>query len=199
MITFELLSPGKYVPTGYWTELAPGTSRLEVEIGPGDGRFLVESAQQDAATLFVGLEVREGLARHIIERPDLPRNARPYHLDGRFIVCHLLDDASVDAFHIYFPDPWWKKRHHKRRLFTDEFVAALQRCLKPDGRVFVITDVEPLFVDICAKLEHVNLRRRDWYRSDTDPAQSSYERKYRRQGRRLLETSFVKVSGSPAD
>lgn len=192
MITFELLSPGKYLPATYWTDLMPTISRVEIELGPGDGGFLVASARRHPDTLFVGLEIRQSLARAVAADPEVPSNVRIHHVDGRFVVCHLLADASIDAFHVYFPDPWWKKRHHKRRLFTEEFAAALRRCLKAGAKVFVITDVEPLFDDIGRRLECAGLTREEWSRSADEPCQSSYERKYRRQGRRLLEAAFVK-------
>lgn len=192
MITFELLSPGKYLPGDYFLQQAPGTSRTEIEIGPGDGRFLFESARAVPDAAMVGLEIRAGWANDLVEHPKRPANALPYHADGRWLTIHLFETASVDAFHIYFPDPWWKKRHHKRRLVTDEMASALRRCLKPDGSIFVITDVPPLYQAIEAELLAAELKRHTWERRPEDPAQSSYERKYRRQGRRLYQGRFTR-------
>ena len=192
MITFELLSPGKHLPVDYWTELVPGLSRVEVELGPGDGRFLIESARHDPTTLFVGLEIRAGFTRQIVAASDLPPNLRSFHCDGRWIVSHLLADDTIDAFHIYFPDPWWKKKHHKRRLFTCEFVAGLQRSLRVGASVYTITDVEPVQTDSRERLVAAGLRETEWTRCTDSPAQSLYERKYRLQGRRLFEARFVK-------
>jgi tRNA (guanine-N7-)-methyltransferase len=117
-----------------------------------------------------------------------------HHCDARWVVEHLVADNSVDAFHVYFPDPWWKKRHHKRRLFSDTLVAALVRCLKPGGAVYVVSDVERIFAEATEKLEGAGLRHEPWARNAEDPAQSSYERKYRRQGRRLFQARFVNDS-----
>jgi tRNA (guanine-N7-)-methyltransferase len=193
VITFELLSPGKRLPADYWLRTVPGATRVEIEIGPGDGRFLVEAARRDPATAWVGLEVRAGLARKLLERADRPRNACVHHSDARWIVEHLVADASVDAFHLYFPDPWWKKRHHKRRLFGAPFADSLVRCLKPGGAAYLLSDVEAVFADGAEQLEAAGLKRRDWSRAADDPAQSSYERKYRRQGRRLYQARFAKA------
>jgi tRNA (guanine-N7-)-methyltransferase len=192
VITFELLSPGKRLPGDYWAGGVASAERTEIEIGPGDGRFLVEAARRDPRTVFVGLETRIGLARAIAERPDLPGNVRVHACDARWIIEHLIADASVDAFHAYFPDPWWKKRHHKRRLFAGELAAALRRCLVPGGAVYVLSDVEIAFRDADESLRAAGLRAEPWSRAADDPAQSSYERKYRRQGRRLYQGRFVK-------
>jgi tRNA (guanine-N7-)-methyltransferase len=192
MITFELLSPGKYLPPTFFQDTAQGTSRTEIEIGPGDGRFLFESASFDRDTAFVGFEIRKGWAEKLIAEPARPANALVYHQDGRWLCEHLIADESVDAFHLYFPDPWWKKRHHKRRLVTKDFAAALRRCLKPGASAFVVTDVPPLFSAIEAELVAAELSRHDWSRNVESPAQSSYERKYRRQGRHLYSARFEK-------
>ena len=191
MIRFELLAPGKYLPEDYWRKQAPGCDRLEVELGPGDGRFLIESGRAAGQTLFVGFEIRAGSVSRMLEANDLPNNVRIFHFDASFIVRHLLADHSVDAFHIYFPDPWWKKRHHKRRLVTPQLAAALKRCLTRTGNVYVITDVQPLFGEIRSCLQEAGFRMNDWQRDPDSPAQSSYERKYRRQGRVLEQGRFA--------
>jgi len=192
-VSFELLSPGKFLPADYWQRLAPGCSSVELEIGPGEGGYLIAAAEHNPDTLFVGFELRASEARRLANNPALPANARVYHADGRWLIEHLLAPASIDAVHVYFPDPWWKKRHEKRRLFTPGFVRGLRRCLKTAGRVYVITDVERVFVDLSSKLEEVNLRRCQWSRPLAAVAQSSYERKYRRQQRQLFEAYFEKL------
>jgi tRNA (guanine-N7-)-methyltransferase len=195
MITFELLSPGKYLPANYFKDLAAGTDRTEIEIGPGDGRFLFESAALAPTTVFVGLELRKGWAEKLIGDETRPANALVYNADGRWLCVHLIADNSVDAFHLYFPDPWWKKRHHKRRLVTAEFASGIRRCLKPGASAYVITDVPPLFAAIEKELVAAGLCCEEWTRDRESPAQSSYERKYRRQGRHLYSARFCKPTG----
>jgi tRNA (guanine-N7-)-methyltransferase len=192
VISFELLSPGKRLPVDYWTRSLPGATRTEIEIGPGDGRFLVEAARRDSRTVFVGMEIRTGLARKLAARADLPPNVTVHQCDARWIVEFLIADASIDAFHLYFPDPWWKKRHYKRRLIGESFAAAAARCLKPDAAVYLLSDVEAIFSDGAERMEAAGLKREAWSRAADDPAQSSYERKYRRQGRRLYQARFSK-------
>jgi tRNA (guanine-N7-)-methyltransferase len=192
VMRFEILSPGNHLPVDYWTSMASGATRTEIEIGPGDGRFLIEAGRRRPDTVWVGLETRVGLARHIGERADRPLNVRIHQCDARWIIEHLIADESVDAFHAYFPDPWWKKRHHKRRLFTPSFAAALRRTLRPGGSVYLLTDVEVIFREAALRMVEEGLNENAWSRAAEDPAQSSYERKYRRQGRRLFEGRYEK-------
>jgi tRNA (guanine-N7-)-methyltransferase len=67
------------------------------------------------------------------------------HGDANFVFRDVLPDASAVAVHIYFPDPWWKKRHHKRRIMAGPFLAQVERVLEPGGRLCFWTDVEEYF------------------------------------------------------
>ena len=191
--TFELLSPGKYVPAEFWRSLSPQTTRIEIEIGPGSGGFLLAAAAARQDTLFVGFEIKATLAEELIEAAAPIPNAAAYRIDGRWAVPHIIASQSIDAYHIYFPDPWWKKRHHKRRLFTEEFSSGLERTLKPGGAVYLISDVLGTFERGQRALLAAGLNEQSWSRATTDPAQSGYERKYRRQGRQLYEGKFSKT------
>lgn len=191
MLRFGLLNPGERLPGNYWSSLVADTRRVEVEIGSGDGRFLYEAALTAPDTLFVGFEVRAASILRT-ERRGLPKNAMIKALDGRWCVEHIFADVSIDAYHAYFPDPWWKKRHAKRRIFKPAFAAALHRTLKPDGCVYVITDVETRYREIADTLEAAGFVAKPWERDPASPAQSSYERKYRAQGRRLFSARFEK-------
>jgi tRNA (guanine-N7-)-methyltransferase len=188
---FGLLSPDHDVGRGFWLA---GTScdRVEIEIGPGSCGYLLEAARRDPRTLFVGIEIYASALERVRARRDVPANVRLIQGDGGWMVRHLLAPASVDAFHVYFPDPWWKKRHQKRRLFQPELCAALFRTIRPDGAVYVVTDVVPVFREIVERMEAAGFRTERWERDDTDPACSSYERKYRQQNRRFEKAKFKK-------
>ncbi len=192
MITFELLSPGKYLPAHWWCELAPETTGVEVEIGPGDGGFLVAIARLNPQTLYLGLEIRRGLSERLLLVSPRLANVHALQADASWVVTHLFADASVVAYHVYFPDPWWKKRHHKRRMFRPALVRHLYRTLEAGGSVFVVTDVGPLFCEIRALLEAAGFEHRVWSRDAADSAHSSYERKYRRQERTIESARFLK-------
>ena len=120
---------------------------VEVEIGPGRGDVLLAFAARQPDRGFFGIERSTGVADAIVARAAALglHNVRAVGGDARCIVERLVPAASVAAYHIYFPDPWWKRRHFRRRLFTPAFVAALARTLIPGGRLFTATDVDEVF------------------------------------------------------
>lgn len=125
-----------------WEELFGGKGRVEVEIGFGKGRFLVASAEANPEVHYLGCEYARKYFLWTLKRfmRRTCRNVRMIHADARELVGRAMPEASVDAFHIYFSDPWPKKRHHRRRLFQREFLDMLARVLKPGGAVHGATD-----------------------------------------------------------
>lgn len=123
------------------------TAPLEVEVGSGKGLFLQNASQANPEHDFLGVEVAYKYARFIAARlakRSIP-NAVAVHGDGLRLFREMLPEASVAAVHVYFPDPWWKARHHKRRVMTEAFLADIVRTLKPDGRLHFWTDVKEYF------------------------------------------------------
>jgi tRNA (guanine-N7-)-methyltransferase len=120
---------------------------LEVEVGSGKGLFLESGATANPAHNFFGVEIAAKYARFAAARlakRGLP-NAAVLNGDGQRLFAELLPDESLAAVHIYFPDPWWKKRHHKRRLMNERFVHLIEQKLKPARSLHYWTDVEERF------------------------------------------------------
>lgn len=123
------------------------TAPLEVEVGCGKGLYLAQAAQAHPTHLFLGVEISLRYAKYSALRllKTGVRNARVIHGDAqRFFHDHLPDQA-VCAVHVYFPDPWWKKRHRKRRVLNSVFLRSVERVLQPGGRLHFWTDVEEYF------------------------------------------------------
>ena len=115
-----------------------------LEIGFGMGQSLATMARDNPGTNFIGIEVhRPGVGRllHSIAEHDI-RNIRVYCHDAVEVLRDTIADSSLDTVQIFFPDPWHKKRHNKRRLIQPEFVSLLVRKLKPGGIVHLATDWE---------------------------------------------------------
>jgi tRNA (guanine-N7-)-methyltransferase len=115
-----------------------------VEIGFGMGHATASIAEAERGSDFLGIEVHEpgvGALLKRIEELNLD-NLRIVQHDAVEVFKHMLADASLDGIHIFFPDPWHKKRHHKRRLIQPEFVALLLQKLKPGGYLHLATDWE---------------------------------------------------------
>ena len=116
---------------------------LEVEIGCGYGHFLMEYARRCPDRNLVGIEFRAKLAyglRRKVERSGL-KNVVVLQGDARRLLPLLFAPGSIARVHVQFPDPWWKKRHAKRRLVDPAFVTLLYGLLAPGGRVYLRTDI----------------------------------------------------------
>lgn len=120
---------------------------LEVEIGSGKGMFLSRVAAAVPDHNFLGIEVAFKYARHAAGR--LAKrglaNAAMVHGDGLRVFRETLPTAGVAAVHVYFPDPWWKTRHKKRRVVNETFLQDVERVLVPGGSLHLWTDVEEYF------------------------------------------------------
>lgn len=143
---------GELVPAHYFRELArdeilrPGRP-LEVDLGCGDGSFLVEMARHHPERDFIGVERLLGRCRKVCRKITHHRldNARVLRLESRYVVEWLLPAATVSRLHLLCPDPWPKVRHHRRRLVQPEFLTAVERVLEPGGEFLFMTDHEDYF------------------------------------------------------
>ena len=121
--------------------------RLEVDLGCGKGRFLLARAAKHPETNFLGIDRMLRRIRKVDNRArrlDLG-NIRLMRLEAYYAVAHLLPAGAVDAYYIFFPDPWPKAKHEGHRLFNARFLDALHRTLAPGGVAPVATDHLPYF------------------------------------------------------
>jgi tRNA (guanine-N7-)-methyltransferase len=123
-------------------ELFPKPQPLEVELGCGDASFLVEYARRNPETNFIGVERLMGRISKLDRkgrRANLT-NLRGVRIESSYFLQYLLPPYSASALHIYFPDPWPKKRHHKNRLINDNFPALTRAALASGGKIYLRTD-----------------------------------------------------------
>ncbi len=120
---------------------------LEIEVGSGKGLFLENNTQANPDRLYIGNELTFGyakLAAFRLAKAEV-NNGKMIQGDGLKMFNRLIADESVDAIHVYFPDPWWKERHRKRRVMQPTFIKDIQRTLKPGGIFHFWTDVEEYY------------------------------------------------------
>lgn len=129
---------------------------IEIDVGSGRGLFLVNAAESNPETNYLGIEIdyREGrrAARRLQKRE--MSNARVLGGDVARAFDRFVRPGSVAAVHVYFPDPWWKKKHKKRRVFTDQLADRMARVLEPGGFVHSWTDVAEYFEVIRGLMDH---------------------------------------------
>ncbi|MEP6662909.1 MAG: tRNA (guanosine(46)-N7)-methyltransferase TrmB [Verrucomicrobiota bacterium] len=123
-------------------KLFPVSQPLEVELGAGDGSFLVQHARLHPAHNFIGVERLLGRLRKI-DKKGLRLglgNLRLMRIEAAYFLEFLLPEKSVVALHVYFADPWPKRKHRKNRLVNESFTVLAQKVLRPEGTVYLRTD-----------------------------------------------------------
>ena len=182
-----------------WAKLFGNRNPVEVEIGTGKAGFLLGRAQAHPERNFLGIEWANRFFRFAADR--LRRwgvtNARMVRTDASHFMRVQCPRDSLSALHVYHPDPWPKKRHHKRRLFQKPFVDAAVECLITGGRLSVQTDHAEYFEAISKLLrEHPELEETDFsdpgFGIDTDSIATNFELKYLREGREMYRIAVVR-------
>jgi len=131
-------------------EVFPEPQPLEVELGCGDASFLVEFARRNPGTNFIGVERLLGRISKLDKkghRAEL-KNLRGVRIESAYFLQYLLPPKSISALHVYFPDPWPKKRHRKNRLINESLPALARAALAPGGKVYLRTDDADYFAQM---------------------------------------------------
>ncbi len=130
-----------------WESLYGNAYPVEIEVGTGKGLFLLHAATARPGTNFFGIEIVRKYQLYAATRyaiRNLP-NVKTACADAKVVLRDFVAPGSAAAVHVYFPDPWWKARHKKRRVFTPEFAADAARAIAPGGRLYLASDVEEYF------------------------------------------------------
>jgi len=177
-----------------WFE-SPGA--FELEIGCGKGGFLLQRARNNPEIRMLGIEWANKYYKYIADR--LARwgvtNARVMRTDAGHFVLNHLPPRCLTVLHIYHPDPWPKKRHHKRRLFQPEFVAAAIRATQPGGTWYIQSDHAEYFEWIRELLATcTELKPLTWTQSGAEAGPewsgTNFEIKYVREGRAIHRAAY---------
>lgn len=134
-------------PLTPFLELFGNSNPIEIEVGTGKGLFLLHAATARPGVNFLGIEIVRKYQLYAATRyaiRNMP-NVKTACADAKLVLRDFVPPASVAAVHVYFPDPWWKQRHRKRRVFTPEFAADAARAIEPGGRLYIASDVEEYF------------------------------------------------------
>jgi tRNA (guanine-N7-)-methyltransferase len=172
-----------------WGVLFGNPHPVEMEIGMGKGTFITEQARSRPEVNFFGIEWARWYWRYASDR--LRRNgclnSRTVRAEAGYFLSEFVADATLAVLHIYFPDPWPKARHHKRRLIQEPFVRQAERVLARGGRLQIVTDHQDYFEQIESVVNESKLTVIDYNRpgsaGDGEFVGTNFERKYRREGR----------------
>jgi tRNA (guanine-N7-)-methyltransferase len=173
-------------------ELFGNDHRVVLEIGSGKGRFLIGSAIEQPEANFIGVE--KSLHYHRVIRERVAKrnlaNVRLINHDAFLVLRDMLPAASIDEIHVYFPDPWPRKREQKRRIIRAEVMQLIARVLVPGGSGIYVTDHREYFEAAAPVIEQFFRTERRVPKPD-DPARTNYEAKYRAEGREIFEVRWV--------
>ena len=172
-----------------WAELFGNEHPVELEIGSGKGTFLTEQSKARPETNFFGIEWARWYWRYASDR--LRRNGcmnvRTIRAEAGYFLSEFVPPASLSVVHVYFPDPWPKSRHHKRRLVQEPFLKQVERVLIQGGRLQIVTDHQDYFEQIESVVRASRLTIVDYNRpgsaNDGEFVGTNFERKYKREGR----------------
>lgn len=198
----RVYEPLELVPRDYFRHLeraelpGAGTAPLEVDLGCGDGSFLVDLAARCPARHFLGVERLLGRARKVARKAHRAGlgNVRVLRLESAYTIGWLLPGACVSRLHLLFPDPWPKKRHHKNRFVRPENIAAIERVLVPGGEFLFKTDHGGYFEwtrQVMA--EHSVLAPVPWNDDDFAYPQTDFEQLWRGEGRSIHRIRYRKA------
>jgi tRNA (guanine-N7-)-methyltransferase len=184
--------------------LVAGSEPWEIELGFGKGRYLLGRAESEPHRRFLGIEVASDYFRMVRRRMVRRSLSNLVLLRGEalFLLASVLPVEIADSVHIYFPDPWPKARHLKRRLLDVETVDLVLRLLVPGGRIFFATDFLEYGEQVREALTSHPQLRVDEHRSVWDGgARTNYETKYEVEGRRILRLIVTRLPspGSSGD
>ena len=175
--------------------LFPRVAPIVLEIGFGMGDSLFEMAQTNPDLNFIGVEVHRPGVGHLLHRAAEAglTNLRVMSEDSVGILANCIPEGALATIQIFFPDPWHKKKHHKRRLISSEFLTLIFSCLAPDGILHVATDWAPY----AEAIDEV-LGGHPGFSAATPPARpvTKYERRGLRLGHEVFDRAWCRAGSS---
>ncbi|MEA3209145.1 MAG: tRNA (guanine-N7-)-methyltransferase [Chthoniobacter sp.] len=177
------------------SELFPRSASLEVDIGSGEGSYILALARQHPERNFLGIERLLGRVRKTCRaaaREGLG-NVRMLRLEIAYALRYVLPLGSVSVAHLLFPDPWPKRYHHPRRLVQDGFMEAMHGILGPGGELRIKTDDEPYFLWMEKVLSRAKgYEQLDWP-EDLECPQTDFEQRFVAQGLPIYRARLRKI------
>jgi tRNA (guanine-N7-)-methyltransferase len=169
------------------------TNPVLIEIGSGKGRFLISTATERPDHNLIGIE--KSLHYHRVIRDRVLKrhltNVRLINHDAFLVLRDMIPDASIAEVHIYFPDPWPRKKEQKRRIIRPEVLKEIRRVLVDGGGGIYVTDHREYF-EAAAPLVEAEFRSERRIPGPDDPPRTNYEAKYRAEGREIYEVRWWK-------
>jgi len=166
---------------------------LQVDLGCGDGSFLCELASENPDRNFLGVEKLAGRVAKACRKSARLTNVRVLKVESAYAARYLLPESSVEEFYLFFPDPWPKRRHHRRRVVTSEFLDSIHQALTAGGALRIATDQSDYF----AQIERLSERHRGFAMVNAEDVKlpmTKFERRFVSAGCAIHRLVLRKVS-----
>lgn len=191
--------PNQLVPADYFVplrreEICAEDVSLELDLGCGDGSFLLDLAEKYPDRHFVGVERLMGRVRKVCRKARQRglENVEVLRLETLYTMQWLMPESSVDRVHVLCPDPWPKAKHHKRRIMQAPFFEAVCRVLKPEGEFLFMTDDEPYYEWAIEHTEAFDgLKRLPWEEDDFFYPKTDFQQQWEAEGKSMNRLRFV--------
>ena len=184
-----------------WSQLVPAEARVELEIGSGKGLFLQCAAAERPQHFFVGIELAVKFANRAAERLANSKltNTAMLRGDAQAFLRDTVPTNSVTRVHVYFPDPWWRNKHKKRRVLNDQALLDIERCLVQAGEFHFWTDVLDYYELICGQVMDSTALIGPKFIAERTASHSMdytthFERRARLNGQPIYRALFIKPS-----
>jgi tRNA (guanine-N7-)-methyltransferase len=197
------LIPDSYVERLNLERVFGRLAPLHVDLGCGDGEFLCAMAERHADENFLGIERMSGRVAKACQKARTLKNVRILLLETSYAIRYLFPENSVRVFNLLFPDPWPKRRHHRRRVVTRDFLRAIENALEENGFLRIATDDLDYFLEIECLARVAQLGRLEPSSSssaeivpfgDVDLPISKFERRFREIDAPIYRLSLRKTS-----
>ncbi|MCK5850267.1 MAG: tRNA (guanosine(46)-N7)-methyltransferase TrmB [Kiritimatiellae bacterium] len=171
---------------------------LEVDLGCGKGRFIMARATRYPNTNFIGVDRMLMRLRKVNKKIDRAgtSNIRLLRIEASYAMQYLLPPSTVSMFHILFPDPWPKRRHHKNRLFNEKLLDALHSLLKPSGLIHIATDHLEYFEEIIKLFEADSRFSQEPAEEPPEDERTDFEILFTGKGKQTNRAWFRKIQSS---
>ncbi len=187
-----------------WEQLVTKQQPVELEIGSGKGLFLLTATAQRPEHTFIGIELAAKFANGAADR--LAKrgvsNATLLRGDAKKFLTDVVPDCSLAALHVYFPDPWWRNKHKKRRVLNEHTLYDIERVLTPGGQLHFWTDVLDYYEHICSQVMDLTALTGPAYVPQRSANHSMdytthFERRARTHGQPVYRAIFEKLASLP--
>ncbi len=171
---------------------------LVLEIGFGEGEFLINAARRDAGRNYLGIEIKRGRFRKAVRAAEelSLENLKFLHIEAEIALRQVFRERTFDLVLVNFPDPWPKKRHSKHRMFSREFISCLAKALAGSGRVAIKTDQLSYIEQIASEFERSRLFRPAYpppgfIEAQAGETETKFEKHFREASQKIFSAVFL--------